>query len=240
MARSAPCRPRCDAPPGPQRARRPPASSSSARVVRRLAGSGRFAHTDMLAREPVRTGLASVNLAVVGDGPLAEWPPLPVAAQVGLVMFEPPRLYYERERVLWTPTPGQLLPLAHWLRQSGVTTLVVVMPHVPGRLPEAIKRGLDSLDEHEVSGLGFSRVLWVRSAHAPAAAPAGGVLQRLAAWMLSIGKYMIPADEQPVRPVQLAEFLDEALQVLPPGTHVVLHEVLSRQMRGGVAAIVAH
>ena len=55
-----------------------------------------------------------------------------------------PRLFYDRERALWTPGPGQLLPLAEWMHRSGVRTLVVVTPHAPGRLPEAIKRGLAS------------------------------------------------------------------------------------------------
>ena len=31
---------------------------------------------------------------------------------VGLIMFEPPRPFYQRERALWTPQPEQLLAVA--------------------------------------------------------------------------------------------------------------------------------
>jgi hypothetical protein len=44
--------------------------------------------------------------------------------------------------------------------------------------------------------------------------------------MLSILKFMIPQAEQPVRPAKLAEFVDTALAMLPPGTHVAAPELL--------------
>ncbi|RYX93673.1 MAG: hypothetical protein EOO28_17945 [Comamonadaceae bacterium] len=195
-------------------------------VLRRLAGSGRFAHAELLACEPMTAALSQVSMAQVGPGPIAGWPVRLLPAQVGLVMFEPPRLYYERERALWTPTPEQLLPLARWFRLCGVDTLVVVTPHDQGRLPEALKRGLANLDEQALTGLGFDRLLLVRSARKAEADAAGGFLEKTAAWMLSIFKYMIPANEQPVRPARLAEFIDEALRVLPPGNHVAPQELL--------------
>ena len=195
-------------------------------VLRRLAGSGRFAHAELLACEPMTAALSQVSVAHVGTGPIADWPVRPLPVQTGLVMFEPPRLYYERERALWTPTPEQLLPLARWFRLCGVSTLVVVTPHAQGRLPEALKRGLANLDEQALTGLGFERLLLVRSARKADADTTSGLLEKTAAWMLSIFKYMIPASEQPVRPSRLAEFIDEALRVLPPGTHVAPQELL--------------
>ena len=195
-------------------------------MTRRLVGGGRFAHTEVLASEPTGTGMKTVGMALVGHGSIDEWAARPMPAHTGVVMFEPPRLYHGRERSLWTPQPAQLLALARWLRRCGVQTLVVVLPHATGRLPEALKRGLASLDELGVSALGFERLLLVRSARTPEAGAGGNVFEKTAAWMLSTLAYMIPASEQPVRPAKLAHFVDEALQRLPPGTHVASPELL--------------
>ncbi|MGH8806190.1 MAG: hypothetical protein ACREXN_15695 [Polaromonas sp.] len=195
-------------------------------VLRRLVGSGRFAHTEVLASEPMTAGLAQVGIALTGASSIEHWAARPVPAQTGLVMFEPPRLYYGRERSLWTPLPEQLPALARWLKRCGVQTLVVVMPHAPGRLPEALKRGLASLDEQAVAALGFERLLLLRSARKTDTPAAAGMLGKTAAWMLSTLQYMIPATEQPVRPAKLAEFVDTALRVLPLGTHVAAPELL--------------
>ena len=196
-----------------------------AEVLRRLAGSGRFAHTQVLAKEPMATSAAQVSMVEVSQHP-ALWQRM--AAQVGVVMFEPPRLYYQRERTLWTPAPELLLPLAQWLRRCGVHTLVVVVPHAQGRLPDAVKRGLANLDEQALSALGFTRLLLVRAAQKPPAISVSGILNKTAAWMLGVLSYMIPASEQPVRPSKLAEFIDIALKQLPPGTHVASPELLWR------------
>src|SRR5215472_2695146 len=122
-------------------------------VLRRLAGASTYETTQVLAREPITEGLRNVRtLLVPGDDP-AQWPL--ASADVAVVLFDPPRMFYERERALWTPAPEQVLPLARWLRASGVRTLAIVLPHAPGRLPEALKRGLANLDEQAVAGLGF-------------------------------------------------------------------------------------
>jgi hypothetical protein len=198
-------------------------------VLRRLAGSSRFAQTRVLAKEPMATSLAQVSILEMADD-LQAWQPMAGsdAADVGVVMFEPPRLYYERERALWTPAPEQLLALAQWLRHCGVHTLVVVVPHAQGRLPDAIKRGFANLDEQALAALGFERLLLVRSAQKTATAAAQGWLHKTAAWMLSTLSYMIPVTEQPVRPSKLAEFIDIAIHRLPVGTHVASPELLWR------------
>ena len=215
-----------------------------AEVLRRLAGGGQFAHIDVLTKELITTIVARVGMVMVeADGSCEQWPALPTSAEVGVVMFEPPRLYYDRERALWTPAPEQLLSLARWLRRCGVQTLVVVMPHAQGRLPEALKRGLANLDEHAVAALGFERMLLVRSPLKVTAVRQAGFLNKTAAWMLSTMSYMIPATEQPLRPTKLAEFIEVALRVLPPGTRVASPELLwqasqGKAKTGGMHAVV--
>ena len=196
-------------------------------VLHRLAASGLFAHTDVLVTAPLVLTLPRVATAQVGPTEPDTWPPC-TQADTTVVMFETPRLTNDRERVLFTPVPAQLPALARWLQRSGVQTLVLVMPHAPGRLPDALKRGLANLDEQAVAALGFERVLLVRAAALPAPAIALSLPEQLARWMLSMAKYMIPAHDQPVRPARVAEFIEAALRVLPPGTHVAAPEVLHR------------
>jgi len=203
-------------------------------VLRRLVGSGRYAHTEVLATETMATGLSGVGIALAGVPlPIVQWAARPLPAHTGLVMFEPPRMYYGRERTLWTPEPAELPALAQWFKHCGVQTLVVVVPHATGRLPDALKRGLANLDEQAVAALGFERLLLVRSARKAPDAAGKHFLERVAAWMLSTLKFMIPQAEQPVRPAKLAEFIDAALQVLPPGTHVAAPELLWQANQSG-------
>lgn len=201
-------------------------------VLRRLVGLGCFPVTQVLAREPIRAGLRGVGVTVVPQGEPDQWPP--GAADTAVVMFDPPRMFYERERALWTPAPQQLPALARWLHRSGVRTLAIVLPHVQGRLPEALKRGLASLDEQTVASLGFERLLIVRSAQLPLAAAHRSVFHAVAHWMLSIFKYMVPSSEQPVRSVKVAEFVTVALRLAPPGIHVAAPEVVWRAAQGEV------
>jgi hypothetical protein len=205
-------------------------------MVRRLAGRHRFDHTVVLAREPMREGLPGVELWRVPTVPIERWPTVP--ADTALVLFEPPRLYYDRERALWTPEPAQLPELAAWLRACGVRSLAVVQPHVQGQLPEALKHGLATLDEQAVAALGFDRLLLVRSARKPGPVRHANLGERLAAWMLSIGRFMVPSSEQPVRPSKVAELVDVALRIAPPGVHVAAPEVVWRATQGELRSVV--
>jgi hypothetical protein len=171
-----------------------------------------------------------VQATVVAADDPGQWPL--ASAEVGVVLFDPPRLFYDRERALWTPAPQQLVPLARWMRAGGVRTLAIVLPHAPGRLPEALKRGLASLDEQAVAALGFERLLILRSARKPAASRAAHPLARLADWMLSIFKYMVPSSEQPVRAAKVAELLAVALRIAPPGIHVAAPDVVWQAAQG--------
>ncbi|MEJ8836932.1 hypothetical protein [Ramlibacter sp. AN1133] len=205
-------------------------------VLRRLAGSSVYANTQVLAREPVTEGMRNVQtLLVPGDDP-QQWPL--ARADIGVVLFDPPRLFYDRERALWTPAPGQLPSLARWLRVSGVRTLAVVLPHAPGRLPDALKRGLASLDEHAVASLGFERLLIVRSARKPVLQRHSHPLARLAHWMLGVFKYMVPSAEQPVRAVKVAQLLALALRRARPGIHVAAPELVWQASQGEMDDVV--
>lgn len=203
-------------------------------VLRRLAGSVRYGHVRVLAREPVRTGMARVELALCQGEPIAQW--TPVQADVAVVMFEPPRMFYARERALWVPTATQLPALGAWLQRCGVRTLVVVMPHAQGQLPAALQQGFASLSEQSVSGLGFERVVWVRSAEKRAVvAPAQGFLERVRDLVLSVFSYMVPQSQQPLRTVHVAHAVSLALQHAPTGVHVLSHEMLWQASRTGMA-----
>lgn len=206
-------------------------------VLRRLAGSGSYGAVQVLAREPMTEGLRGVSCVVVAAEVGDAWPQL--QAQIGVILFDPPRMFYDRERALWTPRPDQLLALARWMHGCGVGTLAVVLPHAQGRLPDALKRGLATLDEHAVATLGFDRVLFVRSAQKPQPAPAAAVLDRLAQWMLSVFRFMVPGSEQPVRASKVAQLVAAALQLAPSGIHVAGPELVWRAAQGNLQALVA-
>lgn len=199
-------------------------------LVRRLAGRHRFAITRVLAREPIRDGLRGVETLLTPPLPIAQWPL--TSADTAVIAFDPPRLYHDRERALWTPVPSDLPALAHWLRASGVQTLAIVQPHDQGRLPEALKRGLASLDEQAVVAQGFVRVILVRSARKPAPVRFANAGQRIAAWMLSITRLMVPSSEQPVRAAKVAELVDLALRMAPSGVHVAAPELVWQAAKG--------
>jgi len=206
-------------------------------VMRLLVGQQDYRQVHVLAREPITAGLRGVDTWVAAGDEPRQWPLLPADAAVA--MFDPPRLFYGRERALWTPLPQQLPALAQWLRRSGVASLAIVMPHTQMRLPEAVKRGLANMDEQAVAALAFERLLIVRSARKPAEPEGGSALVRVAHWMLSIGKYMVPASEQPVRSARVAQFVAHALQLAPRGIHVAAPETVWRAAQGDLRAEVA-
>lgn len=192
-------------------------------VTQRLVGTHRFAHTQLLAREPMAQGLRMLSLQRV-EGDVATWQPPEQTSDVAVIMFESPRMYYERERALWTPDPAQLPALSAWLKNAGVSTLAIVLPHLQGALPESLRRGLASMDEQAVASMGFERLLILRSAQKPIALRQRHLLQHLAHWMLGIFAFMVPAQEQPVRPSKIALIVDALLQTAPPGITVLSQE----------------
>jgi hypothetical protein len=155
--------------------------------------------------------------------------PAAVHADCAVLVYDRPRFSNGRDDAFWTPQPQDLLAVARWLRANGIGVLVVVMPHAPSSLPEALKQGLANLDEEAVSMLDFERLLFVRSAQRPAGSHFDSRLERLAHWMLSQLRLMVPQREQPVRPAKVAAFVCEALAQLPrarPGTWVARPELV--------------
>src|SRR3569623_2621628 len=206
-------------------------------VLRLLVGLQAWREVDVLAREPILTGLRGVHARVVeGDDP-ARWPTS--NADTAVVMFDRPRLFYQRERALWTPQPQQLPALARWLRASDVRTIAVVMPHTQMRLPDALKRGLASLDEQAVAQLHFDRVLVVRTAQKPGEQGGGSLPARVARVMLSAGQYLVPSSEQPVRAAKVAQFVAHALDLAPRGVHVAASATVWQAAPGDARAAVA-
>lgn len=204
-------------------------------LLRKLAGRHRFAHARVLSREPIRDGLRGVETYLSPDLPIAQWPL--TSADTAVIAFDPPRLYHDRERALWVPQPSDLPELAKWLRACGVQTLAIVQPHDQGKLPEALKRGLASLDEQSVVANGFDRVILVRSARKPLHAKFANPAERLAAWMLSIVRFMVPSSEQPVRASKVAELVDIALRIAPAGVHVAAPETVWEASQGQMQAV---
>ncbi|MDQ0573695.1 hypothetical protein QFZ42_005529 [Variovorax paradoxus] len=205
-------------------------------LLRRFAGNHRFSLVRVLSREPIRDGMRGVETCLCPELPIAQW--ALTAADTAVIAFDPPRLYHGRERALWVPQPFDLPELSRWLRASGVRTLAIVQPHDQGRLPEALKRGLASLDEHAVVASGFERVILVRSARKPLNASFANLAERLAAWMLSIMRFMVPSSEQPVRPSKVAELVDMALRIAPPGVHVAAPELVWQAAQGEMLPVV--
>lgn len=207
-----------------------------AEVAQRLIGSGRFAQVQVLLHEWMQVALRDVAPlqvpAALQHGPAADMPDAPwpatgaVSADVAVVMFEPPRVFQQRERAFWTPAPARLPTLAAWLRQAGVRDLLVLTPHQSGRLPQALQHGLANLDEAAVAALGFERLLLLRAARDPARAAAQPLPARLAGWMLGVLRYMVPAAQQPLRAAPLARVVEAALALAPPGVHVLGPELL--------------
>ena len=97
-------------------------------VLSRVVGAQNYALVQVLAREPYVQGLRGMELLTQLHGDVQQWPVQ--SADVGLIMFEPPRPYYQRERALWTPRPDQLQAVAQWMQRCGVHTLAVVLPPV--------------------------------------------------------------------------------------------------------------
>ena len=191
-------------------------------VLNRVVGGQKYGLVQVLARERYTEGLRGMQLLPqAGDDP-AQWPLQ--TAEVGLIMFEPPRPFYQRERALWTPQPEQLKAVAQWMRSCGVKTLAVVLPHDMGSLPQSIRQGLANVDEQRVAALGFERLILVRSAREPAKRRLGNFLQRTAGMLLSALSYMVAQSDRPVRAMHVARLVEAALLQAPEGIHVASPE----------------
>jgi hypothetical protein len=189
-------------------------------------------------------------MAVVAAPLLSTLPglfPLPLAALAGparygdtadtaLLVFERARHSNGRDDAFVQPDPAELLPLARTLHGAGVRRLLVVVPHAPALLPNALRHGLASLDEGAVAALGFEHLVFVRSAQAAVRVQAASRAQRFADWWMSQLAWMVPSREQPLRAVKLAKLVVQIAQRLPgarPGTRIVPQELLWQAAQDG-------
>jgi hypothetical protein len=174
------------------------------------------------------------------DKPLASalrgFEPLPVArlgarllADTAVIVFERAWRSNGRDEAFLQPQPAQLAALAGQLRASGVRRLLVVVPHAPALLPQALKQGFASIDEANVAAMGFEQLLFVRGAQSTAPVAAALWSQRLAAAWWSQLAWMVPQSEQPVRALRMAELAVELawrLADAPSATRVLSPELL--------------
>lgn len=188
--------------------------------------AGRFARVQALVSGPLRSTLRGFE--PLHEGALLA--PDALSAEAAVLVFERARHSNGRDEAYTQPQPQDLLGLAQSLHARGVRRLMVVLPHSPALLPQALRHGLATLDEGAVAALGYEHLVFVRAAQFAAVAQGGGWLQRFAGWWLSQLKLMVPSAEQPLRAVVLARCVVQLARQLPyaaPGTRVLAPETLA-------------
>ena len=190
--------------------------------------AGRFSRVMALVAEPLASGVRGFEplpMAALSLHTVHATPPAPAA----IIVFERQRNSNGRDDAFVQPAPQDLLPLARMLRTRGVQRLLVVVPHAPAMLPQALSHGLASLDEAAVAALGFEHLVFLRAAQSLRPERTGSRLQRFAAWWLAQLSWMVPQRQQPVRAATLARCVVQLARLLPgtpPGTQVIAPETL--------------
>jgi hypothetical protein len=188
--------------------------------------AGRFARVAALVRAPLASAMRDFEPL-----PLArlERGPEPLGFELAFVVFERPRRGNRCDEAFWQPPPEALPALAEALHARGVRRLVVVVPHAPALLPQALRYGFASHAERAVGALGFEQLVFLRSAAPAQGGRDGPPLERLVAWWLGQLRWMIPQAQQPVRAVRVAAIAVALARLLPaasPGVRVVPPETL--------------
>ena len=194
-----------------------------AALLARALGCGRFERVQALVARDVASALRSFE--PLPQASLGR----PLRADSAVVVFERARRNNGRDDAFVQPQPAQLSEFAAPLRAGGVRRLLVLVPHAPALLPQALKCGLASLDEAQVAALGFEQLLFVRAAQAAPGVRAAGLARRAAAAWLDQLAWMVPQREQPLRAQRLAELAVELLWRLPlaaPATRVLAPDLL--------------
>jgi hypothetical protein len=151
---------------------------------------------------------------------------------LALIVLERERRSNGRDDAFHRPDPQGWLPLARRLHAAGAKRLVLLLPHAPALLPQALRHGLASRDEAELAALGFEQLLIVRAARPgeDAAAATAGLAERLGRLWWQQLRFMVPQREQPLTTAALARCvvrLALRLPLAPAGrTRVLAPEVL--------------
>jgi hypothetical protein len=191
---------------------------------RSRAGGGNVFQVQVLTTERFNAAVGATQMRLAPSGPCSQWQPEPNSVDVLLVLFDPPRLYYQRERALWAPQPSDVPMLARWAVASGAHSIMLVQPHEQGRMPMALRAGLASLDEQAVAATGVQRLIVLRSARARERARSASFGARMAAHWWSVFGLMVPAQWQAPRSAGVAAFALACLRHAPPGVHVAAPE----------------
>ncbi len=196
------------------------------RACERNRGHSEQAHplVQVLTTQAFSASVGRAQMRLAPQGECAQWAPQPGSVDVLIVLFDPPRLYYQRERALWAPTPSDTPALARWAAACGAHTLLLVQPHEQGRMPAALRAGLASLDEHALASSGVQRLIVLRSARAPQHARGHTWLDRMAAQWWSVFGLMLPQQWQAPRSAGVAAFALACLRHAPAGVHVATPE----------------
>jgi hypothetical protein len=191
-------------------------------VVEVLLGGRRFGHVGVWTVLPLQPALRGLE-------PMPEDAWAAFAPDTAVVVFDRARHANGRDEAFGRPGPATLPALAARLRELGVRVLVVVVPHAPGSLPQALKAGLATLDEGAVAAQGFSHLVFMRPAQSATAEADASAPVRLARWMLDQLQWMVPQRDQPVRSLTVARVAARLATALPEhagGTRVFPPEAL--------------
>jgi len=202
--------------------------------------AGRFLRVLALVAEPLASAVRGFEPLPLQALHAARVLPAPAA----VIVFERQRHSNGRDDAFVQPDPADLLPLARTLHQRGVRRLLVVVPHAPALMPQALSHGLASLDEGAVAALGFEQLVFLRAAQTLQSGTQASLLQRFAGWWLQQLSWMVPPRQQPLRAQALARCvvdLVRGLPALPPGTRVIAPEQLWHwtNQAGGLEAALA-
>ena len=201
-----------------------------AAVLEALLASHRFQAVGVVVASPMRPALRGLQTVADNDAARAAFAP-----DTAVIVYDRERHANGRDNTFVRPQPEGLVAQAQALMGSGATGLIVVVPHAPALLPHALKQGLANLDEGAVAAMGFAQVVFMRMARAgdggsdSGRSTARNAPERLAAWMLSQLRWMVPQHEQPVRSdtvARVAAALAFALPQAPHGTRVLPPELL--------------
>jgi hypothetical protein len=195
-----------------------------AAVLEQALARGGFARVQVLVTGPVAAAMHGFEACTLDSlAPRADGP------DTGFIVFDRPRHANGREAAFLRPEPAALPALARAFHAAGVRRLLVVLPHAPALLPQALKHGLATLDEQAVAALDFEQLLIVRSAQPSVASGGGSWPQRVARAVLAQLQWLVPEQEQPVRAARLAEvvaLLARRLPAAPPGARVMPPELV--------------